>query len=92
MAQQGSYQKARVNLISCMRLLQRGMKTKKNQQEYIQYALWGVVCLFVCLFVLFVFLRVLICRYIVQGEKLDGFMRHVQAQAALLDEGMFQDR
>lgn len=27
------------------------------------------------------------CRYIIQGEKLDGFMRHVQAQQALLDEG-----
>jgi len=60
LAQLGDYQGARVLLISCMRLLQRGMKTKKNQQEYIQY--------------------------IIQGEKLDGFMRHAKAQLELLDE------
>jgi hypothetical protein len=34
---QGDYQEARVNLISHMRLLQRGMATSKQQREYINF-------------------------------------------------------
>jgi len=37
MAQFGEYQNARVNLISYQRLLQRGMKSKKDQREYINF-------------------------------------------------------
>jgi len=37
LAQQGDYQQARVNLISNQRLLQRGMTTKKDQKEYINF-------------------------------------------------------
>jgi hypothetical protein len=58
LAQRGEYKEARINLISKMRLLQQGMKSKKNQKEYI--------------------------NFIIQGEKLDGFIRQVTAQAALL--------
>jgi len=62
LAQQGDYKGARVNLISVMRLLQRGMKTRQNQKEYISF--------------------------IVQSEKLDGFMRHAQAQEAVLGKAL----
>lgn len=58
MAQRGEYKEARINLISKMRLLQQGMKSKKNQKEYI--------------------------NFIIQGEKLDGFIRQVTAQDALM--------
>ena len=34
---QGDYLEARVNLISSMRLLQRGMLTSKQQREYINF-------------------------------------------------------
>jgi len=37
MAQFGEYQNARINLISYQRLLQRGMKSKKDQREYINF-------------------------------------------------------
>jgi hypothetical protein len=37
LAQKGDYLEARVNLISNMRLLQRGMLTSKNQREYINF-------------------------------------------------------
>lgn len=60
MAHSGDYNDARVKLISVMRLLQRGMKSKKNQREYV--------------------------NYIVQAEKLDGFMRQHAAQSDLLGE------
>lgn len=58
LAQRGEYQTARINLISKMRLLQQGMKSKKNQKEYI--------------------------NFIIQGEKLDGFIRQVLAQSDLM--------
>lgn len=58
LAQRGEHTSARINLISKMRLLQQGMKSKKNQKEYI--------------------------NFIIQGEKLDGFIRQVTAQAALM--------
>jgi len=57
MAQRGQYKEARINLISTMRILQRGMRSRANQREYI--------------------------NFIVQSEKLDGFMRQVQAQEAV---------
>jgi len=57
LAQKGDYKSARINLISTMRLLQRGMKTRQQQREYI--------------------------NFIIQSEKLDGFMRQVQAQEAV---------
>jgi len=56
----GEYNEARAKLISVMRLLQRGMKTKKNQREYV--------------------------NYVVQAEKLDGFMRQAMVQAELLGQ------
>jgi len=59
LAQQGDYESARTTLISTQRLLQRGMKTAKNQREYI--------------------------NFIVQAERLDGFMRQAQAQAQVLN-------
>jgi len=37
MAQKGNYQEARINLVSTQRLLQRGMKTSKNQKDYLSY-------------------------------------------------------
>jgi len=37
MAQFGEYQNARINLISHQRLFQRGMKSKKDQREYINF-------------------------------------------------------
>jgi len=57
LAQKGEYKTARINLISTMRLLQRGMKNAQQQSEYI--------------------------NFIIQSEKLDGFMRQVQAQEAV---------
>jgi len=58
LAQRGDYQRARVNLISTQRLLQRGMKSRKQQRGYL--------------------------NFIVQGERLDGFMREAAAQEAVL--------
>jgi len=58
LAQRGDYKQARINLISTMRLLQRGMRNRAHQREYI--------------------------NFIVQSEKLDGFMRQVQAQELIL--------
>jgi len=60
LAQRGEYKQARVNLISTMRLLQRGMRTRAHQREYI--------------------------NFIIQSEKLDGFMRQLQAQETILGE------
>jgi len=57
LAQKGEYKTARINLISTMRLLQRGMKSRQQQREYI--------------------------NFIIQSEKLDGFMRQLQAQEAV---------
>uniref|UniRef100_A0A6B2L0P9 VWFA domain-containing protein n=1 Tax=Arcella intermedia TaxID=1963864 RepID=A0A6B2L0P9_9EUKA len=37
LAQLGDYQQARINLISVQRLLQRGMKSKNDQKEYINF-------------------------------------------------------
>jgi len=37
MGQFGDFKNARINLISYQRLLQRGMKTKKDQKEYINF-------------------------------------------------------
>jgi len=37
LGQYGDFQNARINLISYQRLLQRGMKTKKDQKEYINF-------------------------------------------------------
>jgi len=37
LAQKGDYQKARINLISNQRLLQRGMKNKAHQYQYINF-------------------------------------------------------
>jgi len=62
LAQKGDYKSARINLISTMRLLQRGMKTRQQQREYI--------------------------NFIIQSEKLDGFMRQVQAQEAVFGSGV----
>jgi len=61
LAQKGEYKTARINLISTMRLLQRGMKSRQQQREYI--------------------------NFIIQSEKLDGFMRQVQAQEAVFGSG-----
>jgi len=58
LAQNGEYETARANLISSMRLLQRAMKSRQHQREYI--------------------------NFIVQSEKLDGFMRQSQAQETIL--------
>eukprot|EP01127_Copromyxa_protea_P023157 TRINITY_DN8600_c0_g1_i2.p1 TRINITY_DN8600_c0_g1~~TRINITY_DN8600_c0_g1_i2.p1 ORF type:complete len:1155 (-),score=243.02 TRINITY_DN8600_c0_g1_i2:30-3494(-) len=58
LAQRGEYKEARINLISKMRLLQQGMKSKKNQKEYI--------------------------NFVIQGEKLDGFIRQVLAQSDVI--------
>lgn len=41
MAQFKEYQNARINLISVQRLLQRGMKTKQQQREYINFIKQG---------------------------------------------------
>jgi len=57
-AQHGDYKTARANLISAMRVLQRCMKSRKQQREYI--------------------------NFIVQSEKLDGFMRQSQVQENLI--------
>jgi hypothetical protein len=57
LARVGEYEKARVNLVSNLRLLQRTMEDASNQEEYLSY--------------------------IVQGEKLDGFMREAQQRIAL---------
>lgn len=58
LAHVGSCTDARVNLISTMRLLQRGMKNKQTQKNYV--------------------------KYIVQAEKLDGWMRQAQAQKEIM--------
>lgn len=58
LAHVGSCTDARVNLISVMRLLQRSMTSKKNQQNYV--------------------------KYIVQAEKLDGWMRQAQVQKEII--------
>jgi hypothetical protein len=58
LAQQGDYKSARANLISAMRVLQRCMKNRKQQREYI--------------------------NFIIQSEKLDGFMRQAQVQESFL--------
>eukprot|EP01120_Amphizonella_sp_Union-15-10_P010325 TRINITY_DN4115_c0_g1_i1.p1 TRINITY_DN4115_c0_g1~~TRINITY_DN4115_c0_g1_i1.p1 ORF type:complete len:689 (+),score=169.17 TRINITY_DN4115_c0_g1_i1:2-2068(+) len=65
LAQFGEYQKARVNLISNQRLLQRGMRTKEQQREYI--------------------------NYIIQAEKLDGFMRESKNQEEVLGSNVEKD-
>eukprot|EP01125_Pyxidicula_operculata_P008162 TRINITY_DN275_c0_g2_i1.p1 TRINITY_DN275_c0_g2~~TRINITY_DN275_c0_g2_i1.p1 ORF type:complete len:1179 (+),score=388.10 TRINITY_DN275_c0_g2_i1:39-3575(+) len=65
LAQKGDYKEARINLISAMRLLQRGMHSRQTQKEYI--------------------------NFIVQSEKLDGFMRHAQAQEQVFGRA-FADR
>jgi len=54
LAQSGSYQAARAQLISTSRLLQRAMHTLPHQEAYLSF--------------------------IVQAEKLDGFMREREAQ------------
>jgi len=61
LAQNGDYKTARANLISAMRVLQRCMKSRKQQREYI--------------------------NFIVQSEKLDGFMRQSQVQENLIGTG-----
>jgi len=62
LAQKGDYKTARINLISTMRLLQRGMKSRQQQREYV--------------------------NFIIQSEKLDGFMRQAQAQEAVFGSGV----
>jgi len=64
-AHNGEFNEARIQLISVMRLLQRGMKSRRNQLEYI--------------------------NFIVQAEKLDGFMRQARVQAELLGKDMKKD-
>jgi hypothetical protein len=61
LAQTGDYKTARANLISSMRVLQRCMKSRKQQREYI--------------------------NFIIQSEKLDGFMRQNQVQESLIGGG-----
>jgi len=65
LAQTGDYKTARANLISAMRVLQRCMKSRKQQREYI--------------------------NFIIQSEKLDGFMRQAQVQDSLIGTGGQQD-
>jgi len=61
LAQNRDYKSARANLISAMRVLQRCMKSRKQQREYI--------------------------NFIIQSEKLDGFMRQSQVQENLIGDG-----
>jgi len=65
LAQTGDYKTARANLISSMRVLQRCMKSRKQQREYI--------------------------NFIIQSEKLDGFMRQNQVQESLIGAGGQQE-
>jgi hypothetical protein len=55
LAATGQVMDARISLISALRLLQRGLRSKQAQRSYI--------------------------NFIIQGERLDGFMREMQAMA-----------
>ena len=64
LAQQGNYQQARILLVSTQRMLQRTMRNRAHQEDYMSF--------------------------IVQGEKLDQFMREAQAQQAVFGESQVE--